>query len=162
MLLFVVLAILLPWSIYRQMNEHQVTREGLIKIPLIFLAIGLLFGGIGHLTGPAAIAALLGSIAVSVLFGVARGAVMPVWRDGEDRWMTRGNRLTLTLWVALIAFKFAVGAVASITGWFPVETATEVFLVLGVSFTVQNMIVARRSISRRSVASREREVVAGA
>jgi hypothetical protein len=149
MLLFAILAVLLPWSIYRQMHEHRVARETLVKIPLIFIGVGLLFGGVGHVHGPAATAAMLGGIAVSVLFGVARGAAMPVWQDAEGHWMTRGNRLTLTLWVALVAFKFALGGLGSVTGWFPAETATEVFLVLGLSFAVQNAIIARRSIADR-------------
>jgi hypothetical protein len=98
MLLFAILAVLLPWSIYRQMHEHRVARETLVKLPLIFIGVGLLFGGGGHVHGPAATAAMLGGIAVSVLFGVARGAAMPVWQDAEGHWMTRGNRLTLTRW----------------------------------------------------------------
>ena len=40
MTLFIVLAVLLPWSLWRQMHAHAVTREGLIKLPLIFAAIG--------------------------------------------------------------------------------------------------------------------------
>ena len=40
MTLFIVLAVPPPWSLWRQMHAHAVTREGLIKLPLIFAAIG--------------------------------------------------------------------------------------------------------------------------
>ena len=46
----------------------------------------------------------------------------------------------------LLASKFGLGAVASITDWFPAEHAGEIFLFLAVSFVAQNIVVARRSL----------------
>ena len=36
-----ILLVLLPWSIYRQMHAHEVTTKSLIRLPLIFAAVGL-------------------------------------------------------------------------------------------------------------------------
>jgi hypothetical protein len=81
------------------MHAHEVTANGLIKLPIIFGA-----------------------------------------------WISKGNRLTISLWVALIAIKFILGTIASVTGDLPSETVGEVFLFLGLSFAVQNLVVARRTL----------------
>jgi hypothetical protein len=149
MLLFVVLAVLLPWSIWRQMHQHAVTRQSLIKLPVLFTGIGVLVQiGSPLPGGRAAALALMVSVAASVLLGVWRGAVIPVWRAENGAWMSHGNRTTITLWVVLIAVKVALGTFGSVTGLFGVETIGEVFMTLGLSFAVQNLVVARRSIAR--------------
>jgi hypothetical protein len=148
MILFIVLAVLLPWSIWRQMHVNPVSRGSLIKLPLVFAGIGLLVQT-GSLipAGRAAIVALLIGVAASVVLGLWRGAVIPVWTAEDGSWLSQGNRLTIALWVALIAFKFALGTVGSMTGWFPVESVGVVFVTLGLSFAVQNLVVARRTIA---------------
>jgi hypothetical protein len=142
MTLLLVLAVLLPWSLWRQMHEHTVTRHGLFKLPLIFTAIGLL-----DLPHDAALVPAAISLSLSVALGIWRGAVIPAWQDA-DGWHSRGDRTTITLWIVLIATKFAMGAIGSVTGWFPATGAGEVFLFLGISFAVQNLVVARRTIAR--------------
>ena len=150
MTLFIVLAILLPWSLNRQMHEHRITREGLIKLPVIFAAVGALSLTSQDIpTDAAAVSYIALSLGLSIALGVWRGAVIPAWQDAAGEWMSKGNRLTITLWIVLIAAKFAMGTVASITGWFPVSSTGEVFLFLGLSFAAQNAVVARRTIARR-------------
>jgi hypothetical protein len=149
MLLFIVLAALLPWSIWRQMHPHTVTRQSLMKLPILFAGIGVLVQtGSALPDGRATALALMVSVAASVLLGVWRGAVIPVWRGENGDWMSQGNRTTLALWVLLIAFKFALGTVGSVTGLFGVESICEIFMTLGLSFAVQNVVVARRSIAQ--------------
>jgi hypothetical protein len=146
MTLTLVLLVLLPWSIWRQMHEHPVTREGLFKLPLIFAAIGVFGFGTGAMpTDGAALGYLVFSLALSVCFGVWRGVKLSLWRDGDGNPVSQGNRTTIALWGVLIGSKFALGAVASITGWFPAEHAGEVFLFLALSFVAQNLVVARRT-----------------
>jgi hypothetical protein len=62
--------------------------------------------------------------------------------------MSKGNRLTISLWILLIGAKFALGALAGITGWFPASSSGEVFLFLGISFAIQNLVVASRTLGR--------------
>ena len=150
MTLFLVLAILLPWSLHRQMHEHRITRDGLIKLPIIFAAIGALSVTSQDIPTDAAAAGYVAlSLALSLALGVWRGAVIPAWRSAEGEWMSKGNPLTITLWIVLIAAKFVMGTIASITGWFPASTTGEVFLFLGLSFAAQNLVVARRTIAHR-------------
>ena len=145
MTLFVVLALLLPWSVWRQMHAHEITRRGLTKLPVIFAAIGLFGLQRGDIPSSAAAAAAMSvSLALSVGLGVVRGALIPIWRDARGRCLSRGNRLTIALWVALVGGKFALGTVSSVTGWFPQTSAGEVFLFLGISFAAQNLVIARR------------------
>jgi hypothetical protein len=147
MTLMLLLLVLLPWSIYRQMHAHEVTTEGLIKLPLIFAIVGIAGVGTRDLpTDGAALAYILVSLALSVGFGLWRGAKVSIWRGENGRPISQGNRTTISLWGALLATKFALGTVASITDWFPAEHAGEVFLFLAFSFVAQNLVVARRSL----------------
>jgi hypothetical protein len=146
MTLLLVLLILLPWSIWRQMHAHEITGSGLVKLPVIFAAIGLLGFGTGTIpTDTTAVAYIACCLVLSVGFGVWRGARIDVWRDA-GRWMSQGNRTTIALWAALIGTKVALGTVASISGWFPVEHAGDVFTYLAISFVAQNLVVAHRSL----------------
>ena len=146
MTLLLVLLILLPWSIWRQMHAHEITGSGLVRLPIIFAAIGLLgFGTETIPTGAAASAYVVFCLALSIAFGVWRGTRIDIWRDG-GRWISQGNRTTLALWCALIGAKVVLGTVASITGWFPAEHAGDVFVYLAVSFVAQNLVVAERSL----------------
>jgi hypothetical protein len=148
MVLFLVLAVLLPWSISRQMRVHTISHGSLIKLPVLFAGIGLLVQS-GSLVagGRGAAVALTISVAISVILGVWRGAVVPIWRAPDGSWQSKGNRQTIILWTVLIACKFLLGTVGSITGWFPEETVGMVFVTLGLSFAIQNLVVARRSIA---------------
>jgi hypothetical protein len=146
MTLLLVLLILLPWSIWRQMHAHEITGSGLVKLPVIFAAIGVLgFGTETIPTDGAAVAYVTFCLALSIAFGIWRGTRIDIWRDA-GRWMSRGNRTTLALWGALIGTKVALGTVASITGWFPAEHAGDVFIYIAVSFVAQNLVVAERSL----------------
>jgi hypothetical protein len=146
MTLLLVLLILLPWSIWRQMHAHQITGSGLVKLPLTFAAIGVLGFGIDAIpTDAAAIGYVAFCLALSVGFGIWRGARIDIWHDAGG-WMSRGNRTTLALWAALIGTKVVLGTIASVTGWFPAEHAGDVFMYLGVSFVAQNLVVAERSL----------------
>ena len=164
MTLVLVLAVLLPWSLSRQIREHRITRPRLIRLPLIFAAVGLLGLSTADLPTDAIAAAYVAvSLAVSVLLGVWRGAVIPVWKTPAGEWRSKGNRLTIALWVVLIFTKFLMASVASSEGWFPATATGEVFLFLAVSIGAQNLVVARRTIAGHigASASRRRRVWAG-
>jgi len=149
MTVLLVLLVLLPWSIWRQMQTHEVTLGGLVKLPLIFAAIGLFGFGTGSIpTDPDALLYLAISVLLSVVIGIWRGALIPIWTADDGRQYSRGNRTTLTLWGVLLASKFAMGTVASVTGWFPGEHAGEIFLFVALSFVAQNIVVARRITPR--------------
>jgi hypothetical protein len=146
---YLILAVLLPWSLSRQMRPHSVTAQGLIKLPAIFAVIGLsALPGTELPAGAGAVAYIGASVLITVVFGVWRGLAMPVWFDAG--WMSQGDRRTISLWVALIALKVAIGVVAGVAGFIPGETVGELFLFLAAAFAVQNVIVARRTVLRTS------------
>jgi hypothetical protein len=147
MTFFLILAVLLPWSLSRQMRPHRVTSQGLVKLPAIFALIGLsALSGTELPAGGGAVAYVGASVLITVVFGVWRGLAMPVWFDAG--WMSQGDRRTISLWVAMIALKVAVGVVAGVAGFIPSETVGELFLFLAASFAVQNVIIARRTVLR--------------
>jgi hypothetical protein len=151
MTLLLVLLVLLPWSIWRQMHAHEITGEALIKLPVIFAAIGLVGAGTRDIpTDGAALGYVLFCLALSLAFGVWRGARISIWTDEAGRWISQGNRTTIALWGALVGTKVALGTIASITGVFPAEHAGDVFLFLAFSFVAQNLVVANRSLWRGS------------
>jgi hypothetical protein len=158
MTLFLVLAVLLPWSVWRQMHEHFVTKEGLIKLPVIFAIVGACTVTSQNIPANAAAVIYIAlSLGLSIALGIWRGAVIPIWLNKAGEMVSRGNKTTLSLWVALVAAKFAMGTVASVTGWVQGAGAGEVFLFLGLSFMVQNFVVWNRKVEGRTVGARINE-----
>jgi len=147
MTVLAILLIVLPWSIWRQMHARPVTVEGLIKLPLIFAAVAAVF----TLTSktPEITFEVMAYDAVCALlaigFGAWRGQRVSIWHDGETP-MQRGNRATVMTWVALIALKVALGTVAAVTGWIPAEGAGSILGFLALTFAIQNLVVARRTL----------------
>lgn len=155
MTVLLVLLILVPWSVYRQMQVNEVTRGGLVKLPIIFIAIGVFGFGLGTIpTDQPALVYLAASLVLSVGLGVWRGLIIPVWTNAQGVLVSQGNRATLALWGLLIVSKVAMGTVASITGWFPGSNAGDIFVFIGLSFAAQNLIVLRRTASRLPVAAK--------
>jgi hypothetical protein len=141
-----ILLVLVPWSIARQMRARPVTPAGLVKLPAISAAVGILGFGTGAIPGDGPAVAYLGaSLALSVGLGLWRGAVIPMWRGPDGATLVQGNRVTLALWVALIATKVALGTAASISGVFPGQHAGEIFVFIAISFAAQNLVVAGRA-----------------
>jgi len=142
------LLLLLPPSIYRQMRANEVSAAALVRLPAIYAAIGLLGFGTGHLDlsgGAAPYIAI--SAALSIGFGIWRGVQVRVWRDAAGSYFVQSTRLTLALWAGLILGKIAINTVGAVTGALPRGTHPgEIFLFIAVSFVAQNAIVARRTI----------------
>ena len=108
----VILLVVVPWSIWRQMHARAVTTEGLVKLPLIFAAAAIA-ALVAHVpaTGDAALGYYALCAAMALVAGVLRGDRVSVWYKGATP-MQRGNRATLTIWGVLIALKIALGTVA--------------------------------------------------
>jgi hypothetical protein len=56
------------------------------------------------------------SPALSAVVGLGRGYRTNIWREADGRIFRKGNALTIGLFVALVASKFALGTVAYFTG----------------------------------------------
>ena len=142
-----ILLIVVPWSIWRQMHARPVTVEGLVKLPLIFAVAAAIFALTEQLHTPTE-AVVIYNAACAVLaigFGAWRGAHVSIWSE-DDTAIQRGNRTTLTLWIAMIVLKIALGTVAAVTGWIPAEGAAAVLGFFALTMAIQNLAVARRTL----------------
>jgi hypothetical protein len=147
MTVLLILLIVLPWSIWRQMHARPVTAEGLVKLPLIFAGVAAVITLTSHAPEitPAFMAYDAACAVLAIGFGAWRGQRVSIWHEGETP-MQRGNRATLMTWALLIALKVALGTVAAVTGWIPAEGAGSILSFLALTFAIQNLVVARRTI----------------
>ena len=146
-----ILLVVLPLAIWRQMHEHAVTARRLALPPAIFLALGLLGLGTGDElpTDGEAIAYLAVSATLAIGFGAWRGVIMPVWR-GEEGWRAQGNRTTLALWIVRLGSKFGLAALAAALDVFPGEHPGEIYIFIALSYGVEDALIARRTIRTRT------------
>lgn len=142
-----ILLIVIPWSIWRQMHTRPVTAGALVKLPLIFAAAAAVFGLAEHAHAMTSAVVIYNAecAVLAIGFGAWRGVNVSIWQEGETA-MQRGNRATLTLWIAMIALKIALGTVAAVTGWIPAEGAGAILGFLALTMAIQNLVVARRTL----------------
>ena len=147
MTVLAILLIVLPWSIWRQMHARPVTADGLVKLPLIFATVAAviaLTSKAAEIT-PGVVAYDAACAILAIGFGAWRGQRLSIW-DEDGTPMQRGNRATVTTWVLMIALKIALGTVAAVTGWIPAEGAGAILGFLALTFAIQNLVVARRTL----------------
>jgi hypothetical protein len=142
-----ILLTILPWSIWRQMHARPVTVNGLVRLPLLFAVAAAVFGLSGHVRTITSTEIIYNAACavLAIAFGVWRGAHVSIWHE-DDTAMQRGNRTTLTLWIAMIALKIALGTAAAVTGWIPAEGASAVLGFFALTMAIQNLAVARRTL----------------
>ena len=149
LLLFLVV---LPLALWRQMRPHRVTMKRLAVLPAVFLVLGIAGTATRAMpTDAEAIAYLAAGAALGIGFGVWRGLVIPVWRDG-DEWYEQGNAKTLTLWAVMLALKGGLALAASAADVYPGEHSGEIYIFVALSFAAQEGLVARRTIWSREAA----------
>ncbi|BFV61073.1 hypothetical protein KCMC57_up61770 [Kitasatospora sp. CMC57] len=88
----------------------------------------------------AGVAFLVAGLVVSIAAGVLRGRTMPIWREPDGRLQRKGDRLTLLLWLATIAVKLGLGALAEAAFGEPFN-ANALWLGLGVTLGVQQVVL---------------------
>ncbi|WP_344752500.1 hypothetical protein [Gryllotalpicola koreensis] len=139
----IAIAALIGYALYRQTRTSQVTRGGRYKMAIIYGIIGVCLGvNISH--NPAALGLTAISLAASAGVGVLRAQRTRLWRDDEGRVFTRGTRTTAGLFLALIAFKVALGTFAYFVHVPYDANVGEVMVMLALMLAVQATIVWRR------------------
>jgi hypothetical protein len=145
-----VFLLVLPLALWRQMRAHRVSIKRLAVLPAVFLVLGIAGSATRAMpTDAEAIAYLVLSAALGIGFGVWRGLVIPVWRDG-DGWWEQGNAKTLALWAAMLALKGALALAAELADVYPGDHSGEIYIFIALSFAAQEGLVARRTIWSRS------------
>jgi hypothetical protein len=118
-----------------------------MRLPLILAIIGVVelvrFLDKGH-HGTSVVVALAGSLVIAAVFGAIRAATTHVWVDRGQAWR-QGNWLTAVLWIVSLAahlgYDYLVGGKGSQAGL----GSASLLLYLGVTFTVQRLILQARA-----------------
>ena len=104
----VALLALVGYAVYQQTRQHEVIGSARFKLAIIYAVAGVVIGGFSRPHSLAEVLVLVGSLALSVIVGLARGRLTRLWaRDG--RVFSQGTPLTIGLFLGLVAAKFAIG-----------------------------------------------------
>jgi hypothetical protein len=157
-----ILVILVAYAIYRQTQRNELTGSKRFKLAIIYGTVGLVIGGF-HLpdtTGETAL--LIASIALSLVVGLARGwlTVLSVGEDG--RLYSQGTVLTVSLFLGMVAVKFAMGTAAYFIGISEHGGFGEVLLMIAVMVALQAEVLWRRGQRLRAAGARPAPAVAAA
>jgi len=131
------------YAVYKQTHVHEVTGRSRFKLAIIYAAVGIVLGvHVAHTAG--ALGLLVVSIAASLVVGLIRGRHSRMWTDG-GRVYTQGTVFTVGIFLALIAFKFALGTFAYFAHISYGGGLGEILLMIGVMLAVQAEITWRRA-----------------
>ncbi|MTD16164.1 DUF1453 domain-containing protein [Nakamurella sp. YIM 132087] len=141
----IALLALTGWAIYKQTVITEVTASGRFKMAIIYAAVGLAVGGFAmpHTTGAAAL--LIGGFALSALVGLARGHYTKIWITEDGKTMRKGTALTIALFLALVAAKFALGTLAYFLHIDDGAGFGEILFMIAIMIAVQAQIVFNRA-----------------
>jgi hypothetical protein len=133
------------YAVYKQTRTSEVATSGRFKIAIIYGIVALCVGGFVVPRGYEASTLLAASLLLSVVVGLARGLLTPIWIGDDGRVMRRGTALTVGLFLAMVAAKFAMGAYAWVTHVPDGAGFGEVMAMIAVMVAVQAEIVHRRA-----------------
>lgn len=113
----------------------------------VLVPIALAFIGLQGLTDPAQTSWLfLGvNLSLGVVLGFARGMTFRVWPEMNGRALMRGTLLTLLLWVATFAIRFAASVVEAKLGFIVGAGTADILLPAAATIGVQTLVVYLRS-----------------
>ena len=147
----VILLALVCWAIYKQTRVAEVSSgPGRFTMAGVYVVLGLVLGGFATPKGALGIALIVIGLVLSLVVGVLRGRLTHVWVDTDGRVLRQGTRVTVALFVGLIATKFALGTVAYF--WHVNDGAGlgEVLVMIAVMIAVQAELVSRRAAALRT------------
>jgi hypothetical protein len=136
------------YVLWSRMQGRPVKIRRMLVLPVVLVVLG-----ITDLTGSSAphltskdIAFLVVGVALSVVLGAARGATIELYPQQGELWQ-RYRRITVGLWIALIAIKLILIAIASAAGASAGSGTSTLLLTLGVSLLAEAAIVGPRAVS---------------
>jgi hypothetical protein len=136
------------YVLWSRMQGRPLKLKRMLLLPVVLLVLG-----ITDLTGSSAphltskdIAFLLVGVAFSAALGAARGATIELYPQQGELWQ-RYRKITVVLWIALIAIKLVLIAIASAAGASAGSGTNTLLLALGVSLLAEAAIVAPRAAS---------------
>jgi len=141
--LIIILA-LTGYAIYRQTQVNEITGKNRFKLAIIYGVVGIIVGV--HVPHTAAALGILAiSLLASLVVGLIRGRHTTMWREADGRIYTRGTVFTVSIFLALIAFKFGLGTVAYFAHITGNSGIGEILLMIGLMVGVQAQIIWNRA-----------------
>jgi hypothetical protein len=132
------------YAVFQQTRRHQLHKGSRFKLAAIYGVVGLSVGGAHLPETTLSIAFLLLSIALSLIVGLARGRLTRVWCEGETAF-SQGTKLTVTLFLLMIAAKFGLGTVAYLAHASEDGGAGEILLMLAIMMAIQAQLISKRA-----------------
>jgi hypothetical protein len=135
---------IIGFVIYQQLAGQLLQGKRVVVLPAVVTVIGFL-GLRGHHMGPADTAWLTAGAAGSLLIGLAFGLIMRLeCRDGMlwGKMPLRG----MWLWVALVAWRVLVTALAARTGAHAAASTTPLLFTLGLNRLGQAAVIVPRAV----------------
>jgi len=136
------------YVLWSRMQGRPLKLRRMLVLPVVLTVLGItdLTGSSApHLT-PKDITFLLISVALSVVLGAARGVTIELYPQQGELWQ-RYRGITVGLWIALIAAKLILIAIASAAGASAGGGTSSLLLTLGVSLLAEAAIVGPRARS---------------
>jgi len=150
---------LVGYAIYKQTHVSEVRGKGRFKLAIIYAIVGIVVGGFAAPHGVAAAVIIAAGLALSVVVGLARGRLTRMWVAADGRVMRQGTVLTVTLFLALIAAKFALGTIAYLDHVSDGAGFGEVMIMIAIMVAVQAELVWRRAQALTAAEQNWRHVV---
>lgn len=136
---------LVGYAIYRESIRRQVTGRARFQLAFIYAAVGVGAGGFTRPGSTAEVILLAVSLLLSAVVGLARGRLIHLWRASDGTIWRQGTAASISLFLALFAVKFAMGAIAYEAGWSDDGGFGEVLVLIAVMVAFQAEIVWRRA-----------------
>jgi hypothetical protein len=140
----VILLAMIGYAIYMQTKRHEVIGGSRFKLAIIYGIIGLVVGGYHVPDTSWEVLFLVASLALSIVVGVVRGHYTRVWPEG-GRVFSQGTAFTITLFLLMVAGKFALGTVAYFAGVSDSGGFGEILLMIALMVAFQAQIIWHRA-----------------
>jgi hypothetical protein len=141
------------WILWRQLKTQPVRARLLVLVPAAMAYFGIRDTASGTWTDSADLALIaLGALA-SAGIGLVRGTTIRVWQERDGAWWSKGTKMTLVLWGALILVRVVLDGLAHVSGHSAAAGLGPSLLSVGLSFAGQNAVIAMR-MSGQPFASR--------
>lgn len=141
--LIIVIA-MVGYAVYKQTQRHEIVGDTRFKLAVIYGVIGLLVGGYHLPASSLEWVFLVASLALSVVIGLIRGRYTRVWAEGGRVW-GQGTAFTVSIFLAMVVAKFALGTVAYFNGVSDSGGLGEILLMIAIMVAFQAQLVWRRA-----------------
>ena len=132
------------YAVYRQTVVSEVATANRFKLAIVYGVVGLVVGGFALPHGAIGYGMLAAGLVLSAVVGVIRGYRTDIWMEPDGRIVSKGNAVTIALFLGLVAVKFAMGALSFAAGVSDGAGFGEIVVMIAIMVAFQAEIVYRR------------------